>query len=109
MDVLKLISLLGCVLLPNFGGVLGALYMQDSLKNWYQRLKKPNFCPPDWVFGPVWTFLYVSIGAASYLVYTKGNGFEGKILLDIFKSFIHLIYLTHQLTRYLLHKYCCLQ
>lgn len=47
--------------------------------NWYQRLDKPSWRPPDWLFAPVWTLLYATIGLAGWLVWRK-TGFEGAVL-----------------------------
>jgi benzodiazapine receptor len=37
--------------------------------DWYKGLKKPSWCPPDWLFGPAWTLLYVTIAIAGWLVW----------------------------------------
>jgi benzodiazapine receptor len=50
------------------GIVIGGLTVPDD---WYARLVKPSFNPPNWVFGPVWSALYVLIGVAGWRTYEK--------------------------------------
>ena len=52
-------------------GALGSLATAESVKTWYPTINKPSFNPPDWLFGPVWTSLFILIGIAAYLVWIK--------------------------------------
>lgn len=52
-------------------GALGGWATAQSVKTWYPTLNKPFFNPPNWLFGPVWTSLYILIGIAAYLVWMK--------------------------------------
>nr|WP_276904498.1 TspO/MBR family protein [Pedobacter kyonggii] len=52
-------------------GTLGSWATIQSVKTWYPTLNKPTFNPPDWLFRPVWTTLYVLIGIAAYLVWVR--------------------------------------
>ena len=46
-------------------GFLAGQATQMSVKTWYATLEKPFFTPPDWLFAPVWTLLYVLMGVAA--------------------------------------------
>ena len=57
-----------CIGASLLAGGVGSLFMGDSIATWYTTLTKPSWTPPNYVFGPVWTTLYVLMGTAAYLV-----------------------------------------
>ena len=64
------LPLLVALALPLAVGALGGAATSSSVRTWYPTLRKPPFNPPGWVFGPVWTVLYLLMGIAIYLVWT---------------------------------------
>jgi tryptophan-rich sensory protein len=50
---------------------VGQLLFGGETGEWYQNLEKPSFTPPDWLFGPVWTVLYLCMGLAAWFVWRK--------------------------------------
>lgn len=59
------------LLLPQLAGLVGSLFTFSAINDWYRFLNKPSFSPPNWLFGPVWTLLYLMMGVAWYLVLKK--------------------------------------
>ncbi|UCD60013.1 MAG: tryptophan-rich sensory protein [Flavobacteriaceae bacterium] len=53
-------------------GFLSGFATQSSVNDWYVTLNKPSFNPPNWIFGPVWTLLYILMGIAAGIVWAKG-------------------------------------
>lgn len=53
-------------------GFLSAIATQSSVLTWYPQLAKPVFTPPNWLFAPLWTVLYILMGIAAGLVWNKG-------------------------------------
>jgi tryptophan-rich sensory protein len=53
-------------------GFLSGFATQSSVDTWYAGLNKPGFNPPNWLFAPVWTVLYICMGIAAGLVWAKG-------------------------------------
>jgi translocator protein len=54
-------------------GVIASLFTRPEIHGWYATLQKPSFNPPPWVFGPVWTIIYVLIAIAAYRVWRHRN------------------------------------
>ncbi len=55
-----------------FAGFLGSFFTIPAIPTWYATLIKPTFAPPNWLFFPVWTTLFVMMGISLYLVWRKG-------------------------------------
>jgi benzodiazapine receptor len=54
-------------------GSLGGIFTVSEIPNWYAGLQKPSFNPPNFLFGPVWTILYILMGISFYLVWKKSS------------------------------------
>ena len=67
----KIWKLIISILLPFLASAIGGLFTASSVSTWYVELTKPSFNPPSWIFGPVWTILYLLMGISLYLVWTK--------------------------------------
>lgn len=53
-------------------GFLSSIATQSSVNDWYVALNKPSFTPPNYLFAPVWTALYIMMGVAAGIVWSKG-------------------------------------
>lgn len=68
----KLIQILVAVGICLLAGAMGSMATQTSVNTWYATLSKPVFNPPNWLFAPVWTFLFVLMGVSAGMVWNKG-------------------------------------
>jgi tryptophan-rich sensory protein len=61
-----------CIVIPLLAGMIGSLFTTPAITTWYAGLQKPFFTPPNWVFFPVWTALYILMGISLYLIVQNG-------------------------------------
>ena len=57
-----------CILLTLSIGALGGFATASSIGSWYVTLNKPFFNPPNYLFGPVWTTLYILMGISFFII-----------------------------------------
>lgn len=81
-DWLKLVITVG---VSNAAGLIGSVFTFSAIPTWYETLIKPELAPPNWIFGPVWTTLYVLMGVSAFLVWRKGIYRKGaRVALGLF-------------------------
>lgn len=86
-----LIATIGCLLIASFSGWVTAIHIQT----WFVHLVKPSFNPPSWLFGPVWTVLYILIGISGGILWVyrdemrlSFNYYLAQLVLNFAWSFI---------------------
>lgn len=72
------------IALPLAIGALGSYYTIPEISGWYQTIQKPSWNPPNGIFGPVWTTLYILMGVALYLVWKTPNSKRTKPIVVSF-------------------------
>src|SRR5581483_10582213 len=75
-----LVSLAVCFGTAAVGGALTA----SGVRDWYPALNKPSWTPPDWVFGPVWTALYLMMALAAWPVWRRAGWPRSRAALVLF-------------------------
>jgi len=66
------------------GEIAGYVTAGESSREWFRNLQKPSFQPSNWLFGPVWTFLYILMGIALWKIWSNKSSRERNIAITIF-------------------------
>jgi len=78
--------------------LIGSVLTMPAIATWYQTINKPSFTPPNWLFGPAWTILFLLMAISWFLILKNGTAskyyktanyiFITQLLLNIFWSFL---------------------
>jgi tryptophan-rich sensory protein len=72
MKTKNILKLLGAIIICELAGGVGAIFVTPNISGWYSTLVKSSLTPPAFVFGPVWTLLYLLMGIAAFMILKKG-------------------------------------
>lgn len=79
-----LLKFLVSIILPLSLGAIAGIVTAQSIPEWYTTLNKPSFNPPNWIFGPVWTILYILMGISFFLIWKQEPCKERNLAILIF-------------------------
>lgn len=80
----KLGVFLLCIILPLLIGGISGIATVSGIKDWYVHLNKPFFNPPNYLFGPVWSLLYLLMGVSFYMILQSKSVTKKKAILIFF-------------------------
>lgn len=70
---MKLVRIISPIIICLLVGYLSGIVTRESIASWYVTIEKPSFNPPNWVFAPVWTILFILMGLSAGLILNRIN------------------------------------
>ncbi len=84
MTAKKTIPLITCLAIPVIVGGISGWLTAGEINTWYQTINKPPFNPPNWIFGPVWTTLYILMGISLFMIWDSPKSAERQRAMVVF-------------------------
>jgi tryptophan-rich sensory protein len=85
----KTISLISCILIPLLVGGISGIATVSGIKDWYVHLNKPFFNPPNYLFGPVWSLLYLLMGISLFMILQSSASKKKAIMIFSLQLFLN--------------------
>lgn len=79
-----IIKLIISIAIPLAIGAVAGMFTASAVPEWFASLNRPSFAPPNWVFGPVWTTLYVIMGISMFLIWKMPASNERSVALLVY-------------------------
>ena len=78
---INIIKFIASIVICQVAGGIGAIFTTQSVQTWYPTLQKPSFNPPNWLFAPVWTLLYLLMGISLFLIWKDSKDKKNAVIL----------------------------
>ena len=82
------VKIILCVIICAGLGLASGFSTVSEITGWFQQIEKPSWNPPNWIFSPVWTTLYILMGIAAGLIWHSNDERKGRALLLFALQFI---------------------
>ncbi|HOY30578.1 MAG TPA: tryptophan-rich sensory protein [Bacteroidales bacterium] len=84
MNKTQILKLIASLALPLGLGAIAGLFTAEAVPEWFATLNKPSFSPPNWLFGPVWTGLYLFMGISLFLIWKQNESKKRNTAVFVF-------------------------
>jgi translocator protein len=84
MNKTLIFKFIASLLLPLSLGAIAGMFTAKAVPEWYATLNQPSFNPPNWVFGPVWTTLYIILGFSFFLIWKQERSIQRNKAISMF-------------------------
>jgi tryptophan-rich sensory protein len=84
------IKLLISIIVCQLAGGIGSIFTSSSVKTWYLTINKPSFNPPNWLFAPVWTVLFLLMAISLFLIWRKN--YKSGIIIFFIQLFFNMLW-----------------
>ncbi|HOI29043.1 MAG TPA: tryptophan-rich sensory protein [Melioribacteraceae bacterium] len=82
----NIVKLILSLIIPLSVGAVAGMFTSQAVPTWYASLNRPSFSPPNWVFGPVWTSLYILLGISFFLIWKESPSQQRNRAIIVFAS-----------------------
>jgi benzodiazapine receptor len=89
---IKPLKLIISILICEFAGLIGSIFTSSSIPTWYGSLTKSSINPPNWVFAPVWTTLFLLMGVSLYLILESKQKTKKAMTLFSIQLFLNILW-----------------
>ena len=89
------LKLIIALTVPLSVGWIGSLFTSPEINGWYSTLAKPALNQPNWIFGPVWTTLFILMGIAAFLIWRRGlnnKNVQAALAIFVFQLFLNVFW-----------------